>query len=140
MHSYAYAWAQVPRGTGAAERRDGLAHVLAEGDEEVVVGDPVAAGQDLPEGEFRLLRSLRRHDAQPVADAVDMGVHADPGLAEADGEHEVRGLPADPFQGQETVHGIGNLAAVPLEESATNLSDGLGLGAVEPRRARAGGG
>src|SRR5512137_909095 len=62
--AYADLRAQGGHGAPAAERRDGLADILTEGDEEVVVGDPVAAGQDLAEGQFRALRRSCPHDAQ----------------------------------------------------------------------------
>ena len=70
MPPHADAGAEGVHGAGAAQGGDGLAGVLAKGDQEVVVCDPVAPWQDLPQGEFGLLRVLGSHDSQPVADVM----------------------------------------------------------------------
>ena len=54
----------------------------------------------------------RLHQAEAVRDAVDVGVDADGGDAEAEAEDEVGGLAADPGEGEQRVERGRHRAAV----------------------------
>src|SRR5881409_2544965 len=61
----------------AAPGRDRDAEVLPEGDQEIVVGLPVASRELGPQGKLGLLRGLGAHVTPEVRDAMDVRVDAD---------------------------------------------------------------
>lgn len=121
-------------GASAAERRDRLTDVLAEGDQQIVVRDPVAARQELAEGEFGFLGGPGVHDVQTVADAVNMGIHADAGFAESNGDDQVSRLAAYTLEREQGFEIVRDLAAMLFEQRAANALDRSGLRAVEAGR------
>src|ERR1700730_14588443 len=110
-------------GTLGAFRRQGLADVLAEGDQQIVVADPVAAGQAPPERHLRLLRIAGLHIAPTVRDAVHVHVDADPRLVEALGHHEIGRLASHALERQQGVDLIGPLPAEAVEEIPADARD-----------------
>ena len=131
MFPHADSGTETIYGASAAQRRDGLADVLAEGDQQIVVRDPVAARQELAEGEFGSLGGPGVHDVQTVVDAVNMGIHADAGFAESNRDDQVSRLAAHTLERQQRFEIVRDLAAILFEQGATNSLDRLGLGAVE---------
>jgi len=100
-------------------------------DEKIVVADPVAAGQPLPEGRLGLRRVLRLHVAEAIRDAVHVDVHADAGLVEALGDHEVGGLSPDALEGEEPIDVVRHQSPEPLQEIPADAEEDARLGAVE---------
>src|SRR5437762_1281490 len=103
--------AERPHGAHGAPGRDRRAHVLAKGDEQVVVADPVTRGQLGPERHLGLLRRPRSHVAETVRDPVHVGVDTDPRLAVSHRDDQVGGLPPDAFQREEIVDLVGDAPA-----------------------------
>ena len=97
--------------TAVALGAHGITAGLSERDEVAVPRLPVLDRQDLAERHLRLhgLRGL--DELQPVANAVDVHVHADRRKVEADGNSEVRGLASDPRQFAELLHRVRQHAA-----------------------------
>ena len=62
---------------------------------------------------------------------MHVGVDADPRLAEADRDHEVRGLPADALEREEGIDVVGDPPAEPVEEIPGEIPDHSGLRPVE---------
>src|SRR5256714_15510236 len=60
--------------------RQRRAHVLAKGDEQVVVADPESPRQPPPQRHLPLLRGARAGVAEPGAGPVHVRVHADAGV------------------------------------------------------------
>ena len=85
----AEAGAEGLQGTGRAARREGPADRLPEGDEEVVVRDPVLLRESVPEGEFGLLGRFGFYDPEPVRNPVDVRVHTDSELSEAERQNKI---------------------------------------------------
>src|SRR5215471_10662216 len=112
-------------------RGEGAADVLAEGDEQVVVADPVAARELPAQGELGALGRAGPDEAKTVTDPVDVGVDADAGLPEAHGDHEVGRLPPDAGQGEEGIEIVRHLPSEPLEQLPGEGAKSARLGAVE---------
>src|SRR2546429_4816497 len=119
--------AERPHGAHGAPGRDRRAHVLAKGDEQGVVADPVTRGQLGPERHLGLLRRPRPHVAETVRDPVHVGVDADPRLAVSPRDDHVGSRPPDAFQREEIVDLVGDAPAEALEEIAADPEDHAGL-------------
>src|SRR5262245_12408756 len=107
----------------AALRRDRYADRLAEGDEKIVVFQPVLRRQSASQRHFRLVRILGAHVTPSVRDAMNMRIDADARLLEALCQHEVCGLAADTFQLQQLVDVVGDGARVLSQKSIANRVD-----------------
>src|SRR6266508_1203463 len=118
-------------GAEGALGRDGQADVLAEGDEQVVVADPVTSRQPRAQRHLGLLGRHGSHIAPAVRDPVDVDVHADAGLVIGLGHDQIGGLAPDALERQQVVDRVGHPAAEALEEIAGDLPDDTRLGAVE---------
>src|SRR5437773_759873 len=108
--------AERPHGARGAPGRDRRADVLAEGDEEVVVADPVSLRELGPERHLGLLGRPRPHVSEAVGDPVHVGVDADPRLAVAHRHDQVGGLPPDALQREERVDLVGHAPPEALED------------------------
>src|SRR5579884_486669 len=84
----------------AAKRGDRLADELPKRNKEIIVNDPVFFGEFLPKRPFALFGGFRLDIADPVRNAMDMGVDADSRLPIRDGHHQVGGLSSDARQGE----------------------------------------
>jgi hypothetical protein len=100
--------------------------------EQRVQRDPVALGDDLAESCLGLLGGPCVHDAEPVRDAVHVGVHRDRRDPVAEDEDAVRGLRADMRQAEELLHRPGHDAVEPFEDLPSAVPDRARLRAVEP--------
>jgi hypothetical protein len=120
-----------PYFTLGAQGRDGLADPLAKGYEIAVQLFPVANGQQFPEGEFGLSGILGLDQPPSIANAVDMGVHADSGFVVPESNDQVGGLSSDSLEGQQFLNAVGNLSLVFLYNSFPKVSDSPGLDPVE---------
>lgn len=104
-------------------------------DEERVERDPVPSVEDRAEPFLGLGRGPGAQDAEPVRDAVDVGVDRDRGDRVAEDEHAVRRLRADAGKRYEGVVGARDLAPEPLEDRPSALADHAALRPVESGRA-----
>src|SRR5437867_4241594 len=119
---------------GRAARRERLADVLPEGDQQVVELYPVPARELRAQRPLRALRGPGAYEAQAVRDAVHVRVDADAGKPEGEGDDQVRGLPPHARERQEGVQVRGDAAAKALEELAGHALHDARLGAVEADR------
>ncbi len=117
---------------------DAGADELAEGDEPLVDLDPVAFGELLGERGEGLLGGRGVDVAPAVGDPVDVDVHGDRGAVEADGEGQGRDLRADSSERGQALEGVGDFAAVLLDDLLREVDQvaGLGLGERGPSEQR----
>lgn len=132
MSVYTDLFAEALDRASAAPRADGFAQRLAEGDEDVVDGNPPFFGEFLSESHLGLFGCFGLDVSQPVGDAVDVGVDADAEFVVSEGEDEVGCLPADAGEGEEFVQVVGDTAAVLFDEDATDAPYVFGFRFVEP--------
>ena len=78
--------AHVEKGAGGAVGAGAGADVFAEGDEEAVDVEPVAAGEFFFEGDHCFFGGLGGDVAPAIGYAVDVGVYADVGAVAGDAE------------------------------------------------------
>jgi hypothetical protein len=102
-------------------------------DEERVEGDPVRGIDARRQRAFGLLGGPGPDHAEPVGDAVHVGVDGDGGDPVAEDEHAVRRLRPDPRQRDERVVRPRHGPAEPVEDRGRGRPDRPGLGMVEPR-------
>ena len=121
-------------GAERAAGRDRHADVLPEGDEEVVVADPVAARQLPPERHLGLFGVPGLHVAQPIRDPVHVGVHTDAGLAVAHRHDQVGRLPSHAVEGEELVDRVGHAAVESREQVPADPENDARLRTVEADR------
>jgi hypothetical protein len=91
-------------------------------------------GSFCAQGELRLVRDLRLHVADTIADPVHVGVHADGRDFKALHEDQVGGLAPHARQGGEFLQRLGHLAVVAVQQDAADGQQPLGFGRVEPHR------
>ena len=103
-------------------------------DEERIEGDPVAAVDDARQRRFGLLGALRPHDAEPVRDPVDVGVHGDRRDAVAEDEDAVRRLGSDVGQAHQGGILPRDDAAELGEDRLRAVPDGPALDPIEAGR------
>src|SRR5437867_3166977 len=117
-----------------ASGTDRSAEVFPESDEQLVDVEPVLLRHRAHQSPLRRLGSLRPHEAEPIADAMDVGVRRDARHAESVDEDAVRRLRADLGKFDQLLVGPGHRAGVAVEEGPAHLHDLDGLLAVEPDR------
>ena len=103
-------------------------------DEERVDGDPEARVDPLAQRGFGLLGRPGPDDAEPVRDAMHVGVDRDRRDPVPENEDAVRGLGADTGEGGEFLEGPGNRATEPVEQLPGHRSEGPRLHAIEAGR------
>ena len=108
------------------------ADVLSVRDQQIIVLDPITLGQNLPQGLFCLVRRLCLDVPQPIADAVNMRVHADGRSFESQRQNKVRRLESHAGEGHQISLIVGDLSPVFLDQDRAGLEDLPGLVLVEP--------
>ena len=99
-----------------------MANPPSEGDDSVMERNPRIFGENLFESFFHVRGFvLVFRIPHPFAHPGYVGVHGDRGAAEAFGANDVRGLDANPGQGQQTLKRRGD---VPLKSLAKDLGQG----------------
>jgi len=102
--------------------------------QDLVDRDPVPRREDLAQPRLGGVGRLRAHPAETVADAVHVGVDANPGKAETERDHQVGGLAADAGQLEERIE-VGRCpSSVALDQDPGDRQDLLRLASVEPDR------
>ena len=118
-------------GVAAGAARD--AHGPAMTDQEVREQRPAVLGKQRHQVLFHLLRVVLGGEPEQPGDPADVGVHRDALIpSEGVAEHHVGRLPADPRQGAEGVHRVGNPAAVPRHHLPGHRDQVLRLVPEEP--------
>src|SRR2546427_3086754 len=117
-----------------ASGTDRSEEVLPESDEQLVDVEPVLLRHRPHESPFRRLGSLRPHEAETIADAVDVGVCRNARHAESVDEDAVGRLRADLGEFDQFLIRPGHRAGVAVEEGPAHLHDLDGLLVVEPDR------
>ncbi len=77
---------------------------------------------------------LRADVAEAVGDPVHVGVHADPRLVEAHGDHEVGGLTPDALEREQGIDVVGHAPAEALQQVAAEAEDDARLRPIEADR------
>src|SRR3989449_2201004 len=117
-----------------ASGTDRSAEVFPESDEQLVDVEPVVLWHRAHESALRRLGSLRPHEAETIADAVDVGVRRDARHAESVDEDAVGRLRADLGEFDQLLIGPRHRAGVAVEEGPAHLHDLGALLTVEPDR------
>src|SRR5438445_12053025 len=115
-----------------ASGTDRSAEVFPESDEQLVDVEPVLLRHGAHESPFRRLGSLRPHEAETLADPMDVGVRRNARHAESVDEDAVGRLRADLGEFDQFLIGPGHRAGVAVEEGPAHLHDLDGLLLVEP--------
>src|SRR5512140_1399461 len=98
--------------------------ILAERHEKVVYHQPVALGKLLPQRKLGLLRRFGLHVPPAVADPVHMGIDADPGFSESEGDHEIGRLAPHSLEFEKFIYFIRHFAPIIVEESTADAQNG----------------
>src|SRR2546422_4223727 len=117
-----------------ASGTDRSAEVFPESDEQLVDVEPVLLLHRPHESPFRRLGSLRPHEAETIADPMDVGGRRNARHAESVDEDAVGRLRADLGEFDQFLIGPGHRAGVAVEEGPAHLHDLDGLLTVEPDR------
>ncbi len=101
-------------------------------DEEMGKEGPIGAGNELNERAFDLDGVIAPDKAESAAEAGDVGINDD-AFVEPEGvtENDVGSFASDPGQGDEGVHGGGDLATVVFDKGAAAVLDVFGFAAEE---------
>ncbi len=100
-------------------------------DEQRIHGDPVLRIDGRGQGLLGLFGRPRAYDAQPVRDAMDVGVDGDRRDAVSEDEHAVRRLRADVGQARELLVRPGHGSGEPVEDLPRDGAQRAGLRVVE---------
>ena len=101
----------------AATRIHGPAHILSPRHEIQIDVRPPACRRRLVERLLGLVGCSRAHPAQPVRDAVNVGIHTDvPEALERENQDEVRGFSSNSRQRQQFLHRRRHTPAEPVDE------------------------
>ena len=103
-------------------------------DEQGVDGDPVPRVDPFSQRSLGLFGRPGPHDAEPVRDPMDVGVHRDRRDPVAEDEDAVRGLRPDAGERHERFKVAGDHSAEPLQDLGRHPAEDPGLHPVEPRR------
>src|SRR2546430_13459214 len=117
-----------------ASGTDRSAEIFPESDEQLVDVEPVLLRHCAHESSFRRLGSLRPHEAEPIADPMDVGVRRNARHAESVDEDAVGRLRADLGEFDQFLIGPGHRAGVAVEEGTAPLHHLGGLLTGEPGR------
>ena len=121
-------------GTLAAYRGNRTAKVLAEADQQIVVFNPVWFRKLISQRELGFFRRRRLDIAPAVGNTMDMRVYANPRLAVAKGDDQVRSLSADAFELEKFVDVIRDFARIIAHHNLANIADHFRLGPIEAHR------
>jgi hypothetical protein len=108
-----------------------MAVILSKGNKQVIYLDPVSGWELSSQNLFGLIRGLRRNIAKPVADAMDMGIYANSGFAEAEGYHKVCGFAPDPLEIKKFINVIRHNTMKIIDQLPGYQRNLLGFGVIE---------
>lgn len=95
--------------------------ILTKGYQQIVDFDPVLAREYISQGPFSFIRRLCRNIAPAVADTVDMGINANPRLAETERHHQIGGLAPYPLEFQKLIDFIRDSIAILVHQALRDI-------------------
>ena len=103
-------------------------------DQERIIFPPVFLREDVPQEPLCLIGRPCPDGAEPVGDAVDMGIDGDARQAEALGDHDIGRFPSHALDGEQLVQGIGHDVVVFFDDGSRDFFDKTRLHLVEAYR------
>src|ERR1700675_2820087 len=100
-----------------------MANRLPEGDQDSVVLEPVAPGQNFAERKLGAVGRFGFHQAPSIGNAMHMSIDADSRLRESLGHDEIGGFAADAFKGHEQIDLIGHESMKLVDQVAADATN-----------------
>ena len=119
--------AHIGYGAPAAMGRYGTAHHLTKGHEHFIIIQPKFAGQLFAQSKLRFLGRFRFHISEPVADAMNVGIHTDGFLCEAFDQNQIRRLSSHTGKREKGIDVIGHISPMLFNDFLADLKDLLRL-------------